>query len=412
MNSLCESPHPSRRAVLLTGGALFAWAHMPRFARAADGRDPRLVVVVLRGALDGLSTVGPVGDPDYAGLHGDIALARTGPHAALALDGFFALNPAMPVFAGLFKAGQAAIVHAAATGYRERSHFDGQDVLESGFAGPGHTATGWLNRALAALPAGERVARSGGLAIGPATPLVIRGPAPVLGWSPQSLSPPGEDLQARVLDLYAQRDPALGAMLRRGLDADRMASGDGMTSAAMKPRGGLDTAPGMRQAAEGAARLMAAGDGPRVAALAFDGWDTHVNEGGATGRLASLLGGLDGAFDAFRQGLGARWQDTAIVAVTEFGRTARINGTVGTDHGTATVVLLAGGAVRGGRVIADWPGLKPAQLYQGRDLAPTTDVRAVLKGLLADQFGLSAAVLGDQVFPDSAAVKPMAGLLA
>ncbi|MBZ9754841.1 DUF1501 domain-containing protein [Mesorhizobium sp. ESP6-5] len=412
MSLLCETPHPSRRAVLMTGGALFAWAYLPRFARAADNRDPRLIVIVLRGALDGLSTVGPVGDPDYAGLHGDIALSLTGPHAALPLDAFFAVNPAMPVFARLFKNKQAAVVHAAATGYRERSHFDGQDVLESGFAGPGHVATGWLNRALENLPAGDRVATLGGLAVGPSTPLVIRGAAPVLGWAPQSLPAPAGDLAARVLDLYQHRDPVLAVALQKGLDADRMALDDQMGAKTMKPKGGLDSAAGMRQAAQGAARLIAADDGPRVAALAFDGWDTHVNEGGATGRLASLLGGLDGAFEEFEKGLGERWKDTAIVAITEFGRTARINGTVGTDHGTGTVVLLAGGAIKGGRVIADWPGLKPAQLYQQRDLAPTSDVRAVLKCLLADQFGLSASVLGEKVFPDSGAVKPMTNLIA
>jgi len=411
MSLLCEVPDPSRRAMLMTGGALFAWAYMPRFARAADNRDPRLIVIVLRGALDGLSAVGPVGDPDYAGLHGDIALSLTGQHAALPLDGFFALNPAMPVFARLFKDKQAAVVHAAATGYRERSHFDGQDVLESGFPGPGHVATGWLNRALESLPPGDRVATLGGLAVGPSTPLVIRGAAPVLGWAPQSLPEPGDGLAARVLDLYQHRDPVLAVALQKGLDADRMALDDQMGGKAMKPKGGLDSAAGMRQAAQGAAKLIAADDGPRVAALAFDGWDTHVNEGGATGRLAMLLGGLDGAFEEFEKGLGERWKDTAIVVITEFGRTAQVNGTVGTDHGTGTVVLLAGGAIKGGRVIADWPGLKPAQLYQQRDLAPTTDVRAVLKALLADQFGLSAAVLGDKVFPDSAAVKPIRDLM-
>ncbi|MDQ0469158.1 DUF1501 domain-containing protein [Labrys wisconsinensis] len=408
MALLCEIPSPSRRTVLLSGGALFAWAYLPRIARAADGRDPRLIVIVLRGALDGLTTVGPVGDPDYAGLHGDIALSLTGAHPALPLDGFFALNPAMPAFARLFKAGQAAVVHAAATGYRDRSHFDGQDVLESGFPGPGHTETGWLNRALAALPAGERVARHGGLAVGPSTPLVMRGAAPVIGWAPQALPAPDDDLATRLLDLYDHRDPVLATSLRRGLDADRLASNEGMVAGGMKPRGGPDA---MRQAAQGAARLMAGDDGPRVAALAFDGWDTHANEGGATGHLATLLAGLDGAFADLQSGLGPRWKDTAVVAITEFGRTAHINGTVGTDHGTGTVVLLAGGAIKGGRVIADWPGLKPAQLYQGRDLAPTADVRAVLKGLLADQFGLTPAVLGDKVFPDSAAVKPMAGLV-
>ncbi|WP_457150594.1 DUF1501 domain-containing protein [Mesorhizobium sp. P5_C1] len=411
MSLLCETPDPSRRAILMTGGALFAWAYMPRFARAADNRDPRLIVIVLRGALDGLSAVGPVGDPDYAGLHGDIALSLAGPHAALPLDGFFALNPAMPVFARLYGNNQAAVVHAAATGYRERSHFDGQDVLESGFAGPGHVTTGWLNRALENLPEGDRVATLGGLAVGPSTPLVIRGAAPVLGWAPLSLPTPADGLASRVLDLYQHRDPVLAVALQKGLDADRMAVDDKMGKT-MKPKGGLDSAAGMRQAAQGAARLIAADDGPRVAALAFDGWDTHVNEGGATGRLATLLGGLDGVFEEFEKGLGERWKDTAIVTITEFGRTAHVNGTVGTDHGTGTVVLLAGGAIKGGRVIADWPGLKPAQLYEQRDLAPTSDVRAVLKGLLADQFGLSAAVLGDKVFPDSAAVKPMRGLVA
>ena len=174
----------------------------------------------------------------------------------------------------------------------------------------------------------------------------------------------------------------------------------------------MDSAAGMRLAAEGAVKLIAADDGPRVAALAFDGWDTHANEGGPVGRLAQLLGGLDGAFAAFETGLAARWKETAIVAITEFGRTARINGTTGTDHGTGTVAFLAGGAVKGGRVIADWPGLRDEQLHEGRDLKPTTDLRAVLKGLLAEQFGLSAAVLAEKVFPDSAAVRPMQGLIA
>ncbi|PBB38169.1 DUF1501 domain-containing protein [Mesorhizobium sp. WSM3868] len=411
MSLLSETPNPSRRALLMTGGALFAWAYLPRFARAADHLDPRLIVIILRGALDGLSTIGPLGDPDYAGLHGDIALSLSGANAALPLDSFFAINPAMPVFARLFKAGQAAAVHAAATGYRERSHFDGQDVLESGLPGPGNATTGWLNRAIASLPAGERVAKLGGLAVGPSTPLVIRGAAPVLGWAPQALPTPSDALAERVLDLYNHRDPVLAAVLQKGLDADHMAMSDQLDDSTMKARGGLANAAGMRQSAQGAAKLMAADDGPRIAALAFDGWDTHVNEGGATGRLANLLGGLDGAFEEFEKGLGERWKDTAIVAITEFGRTARVNGTVGTDHGTGTVVLLAGGAIKGGRVIADWPGLKPAQLYQGRDLAPTSDVRAVLKGLLAEQFGLSAAVLGDKVFPESGGVKPMRDLI-
>jgi uncharacterized protein (DUF1501 family) len=168
----------------------------------------------------------------------------------------------------------------------------------------------------------------------------------------------------------------------------------------------------MRTVARGAAKLMVADEGPRIAALAFDGWDTHANEGGPVGRLAQLLSGLDGALAEFESGLGDHWRDAAIVVATEFGRTAHINGTEGTDHGTGTIALLAGGAIKGGRVISDWPGLRPASLYQGRDLAPTTDLRAVIKGVLADHLGLSERVLAQTVFPDSAAAKPMKGLVA
>ncbi|GGH28416.1 hypothetical protein GCM10007036_37590 [Alsobacter metallidurans] len=404
----CEAPDPSRRAVLVTGGALFAWAFAPRFAHAAGGKDPRLVTIVLRGALDGLSAVAPVGDPDYAALRAGIALSATGDNAALPLNGFFALHPAMPNFARLYKAGQASVVHATATPYRSRSHFDGQDVLESGLPGVAPVDSGWMNRALAALPKGERIGKLGGVGVGATTPLVIRGKAPVLGWAPQGLPKAEDDLAARVLDLYRQKDPALGDALTRGLDAEMIATRNG---GGQNRRGG-GGAEAMRRAAEGAGRLMAANDGPRLAALAFGGWDTHANEGGATGQLAQLLGGLDGALAALEETLGPAWKDTAVLVVTEFGRTARINGTVGTDHGTATCAFLAGGAVKGGRVIADWPGLKEAQLHEARDLKPTTDLRAITKGVLADHLGLSRAVLGGQVFPDSMAVEPMRGLIA
>ena len=402
---LCEAPSLSRRALLTGSGSCFAWAFMPRFAHAAGGRDMRLVTIVLRGALDGLSAVAPIGDPDYAGLHGALALSLDGDHPALPLDGFFALNPAMPNFARLYKAGQAAVVHATATAYRERSHFDGQDVLESGYAGPGRTDSGWLNRALGALPRGERVAASG-LAVGAVAPLVIRGAAPVLGWAPHLGAVAGDDLARRVLDLYGHRDPGLAAALADGLATDRMA----LDAAGDKARGTMASPQGMRQAAEGAARLLAAPDGPRIAALAFDGWDTHVNEGGATGRLAQLLGGLDGSIAALEMGLGDHWSDTTVVAITEFGRTVHINGTVGTDHGTGTVAFLAGGAVKGGVVLADWPGLAPNKLYEARDLLPTTDLRAVLKGILATQWGLSPDVLSKVVFPGSDIVRPVNAL--
>jgi uncharacterized protein (DUF1501 family) len=407
----CEMPSLSRRALLLGAASLVAWAHLPRFAAAAGGRDPRLVVIILRGALDGLAAVGPVGDPDYIRLHGDLALRLDGDHAALPLDSFFALNPAMPNFARLYKAGQGTVIHAVATSYRERSHFDGQDVLESGYPRQGHNESGWLNRAVAKLPAGERVRPARGLGVGPVAPLVMRGAAPVLGWAPQLLPTAGEDLAARVLDLYTHRDPMLARALRDGLDTGKLAARGGLTADA-KARASMDQPAGMRRAAAGAAKIIAADDGPRVAALAFEGWDTHSNEGGATGQLANRLSGLDGALEEFEKGLGDMWKDTAIAVITEFGRTARINGTVGTDHGTGTVAFLVGGAIKGGRIIADWPGLSESALHDGRDLKPTTDLRAVLKGLLADQFGLSATLLTDDIFPASANVRPMAGLIA
>ncbi|WP_167407251.1 DUF1501 domain-containing protein [Bradyrhizobium forestalis] len=393
----------SRRRLLLGGASFAAWAYLPKLARAADGRDPRLIVVILRGALDGLSTVAPIGDPDYAGLHGSIALAADGAHPAIKLDSFFALHPGMPEFARMYRDGHAAVLHAVATPYRDRSHFDGQDVLESGYAGPGRVQSGWLNRALEALPRGERV--SSGLAVGPTTPLVLRGNAPTVGWAPVALPQADDDTAMRLVELYRHRDPALASALSQGLQLDKVASGDDMKAT----RG--NAVAQMRQVARGAAKLMAADDGPRIAALAFDGWDTHANEGGPVGRLAFLLGGLDGALAEFESGLGNRWRDTVVVVATEFGRTARINGTDGTDHGTATVALLAGGAVKGGRVISDWPGLKLANLYEGRDLKPTTDLRSVIKGVLQDQFGLSDRVLAETVFPDSAAVKPVKGLV-
>jgi uncharacterized protein (DUF1501 family) len=399
--------HLTRRAFVGAVGATFASATIPRWASAAGARDPRFVVVILRGALDGLSAVAPIGDPDYADLHRDLALRWDGEHPALRLDDIFGLNPSMANFARLYAARQALVVHATATAYRDRSHFDGQDVLESGLA-PGHVESGWLNRAVAALPRGARVGAAGALAVGATAPLVLRGPAPILGWAPSGLAAPSDDLIARLTDLYDHVDPALAKALQAGLAADRMATQSGMES--LRPGG--DVALAMRKAAQGAARLLNADDGPRVGALAFDGWDTHANEGGATGRLAQLLGGLDGAFAAFESELGPRWKDTIVVAITEFGRTARINGTVGTDHGTATVAFLAGGALNGGRVVADWPGLRTADLYEQRDLKPTTDLRSVLKGLLADHLGLSRDTLARAVFPDTLGVAPMRGLIA
>jgi uncharacterized protein (DUF1501 family) len=410
---------PTRRELLLGSGVLFAWAAVPRIARA-EGRDPRLLVIVLRGALDGLGVVAPMGDPEWGKLRSDKGLALDGATAALPLDGFYALNPAMPNFHRQYQAGRAAVVHAVATPYRERSHFDGQDVLESGLPKPGAADTGWLNRTLAALEPGGHVDPPGrqAFAVGPITPLVVRGPAPVLSWVPPKLPPVGDNTTMRLLDLYRHTDPTFARVLEERIGLAAIARAGGMTSEPGDERpviqgGGIaQVRTYFAEAAGAAAKFLAGAEGPRVGALAFDGWDTHVEEGAVKGRLANLLGALDGALAAIESNMGEAWHETVVVLVTEFGRTARLNGNDGTDHGTATVALLAGGALRGGRVIADWPGLKEADLRDNRDLRPTTDLRAVLKGLAEEHLCADSGKLETAVFPDSGDVKPLRGLLA
>jgi uncharacterized protein (DUF1501 family) len=409
---------PTRRELLATSGVLFAWPFLPKLARA-EGRDPRFLTIVLRGALDGLAAVAPTGDPDWVKLRGDRALLLDGPTPALPLDSFFALNPAMPNLHRLYQAGAATMVHAAATPYRERSHFDGQDVLESGLPQPGKADSGWLNRTLGGLEAEGRVARSGrALAVGPVTPLVVRGPAPVMSWTPQRIQPASEDTVMRLLDLYHHTDPELARVIQARINLADVARSGGLT--VMDPTEGNRLPAGFAaqvrtyfaDAAGTAARILARPDGPRIGALAFNGWDTHIDEGALSGRLATLLSALDGAIAAVETAMGPAWRETVVAIITEFGRTARINGTNGTDHGTGTVALLAGGALKGGRVIADWPGLKNADLHESRDLKATTDLRAMLKGLLKDHLRADDKALAASVFPGSEAVAPMTGLVA
>ena len=472
-SSLIDTASPliaSRRHLLQGAASLALWSLLPGRAIAGT-RDPRLLVVVLRGALDGLALAAPVGDPDLARLRGGLAA----PGGGLALDAFFALNPAMPNLHALYQQRQALIVHAVSTPYRGRSHFDGQDVLESGLPGVGRIRDGWLNRALSQLPSAGRTEPQKGLALSSVVPILMHGAAPVLTWSPKVY---GRELTqstvARLMDLYAQRDARLAAAFAEGLEIDRVAVTGGTamavpsssgtmasgtlkapaagntaampaaklasmpppaTDAAMaKQAAAATTSPaaaaattsattpaqppvvaapmrGFVEAATTAAKFLAAPGGPRIGAMSVDGWDTHANEGVVTGNLANRLGGLDAGIKAFADGMGPAWKETVVVLVTEFGRTAAANGTAGTDHGTATVALLLGGAVRGGRVLADWPGLTDKALFEGRDLAPTTDLRAVLKGVLKDHLGLADPVLAETIFPDSAAVRPMAGLL-
>jgi uncharacterized protein (DUF1501 family) len=243
--------------------------------------------------------------------------------------------------------------------------------------------------------------------------VVVRGSAPILSWTPPRLAPASDDTIGRLLGLYQHTDPMLARILEERMGLTAIARAGGMdTKAAPLPGGAERVRAYFAESAGAAAKFMARPDGPRVGALAFDGWDTHVDEGADKGQLAALLGALDGALAAVESNLGEAWRETVVTIVTEFGRTAKINGTNGTDHGTGTIALLAGGALKGGRVIADWPGLKTADLYQSRDLKPTTDLRAVLKGLLKDHLRLSDQVLAAKVFPGSADVPAMVGLCA
>jgi uncharacterized protein (DUF1501 family) len=365
-----------RRQFLFASGALLGSALLPQVLFAKTGGSSRLVVVILRGALDGLAAVAPHGDPSYAGLHRDLAIAPPGtPQGALALNDTFGLHPALSFLHERYRGGELVVFHAVSSPYRERSHFDGQNVLESGFTQPLGTADGWLNRALAALPRatpGERA-----VAISQNVPLILRGESPVLSKSPQTAPDVDEDLLARLADLYSQ-DDWFSARLSEAVETERLVDGD-VASGAMSAVGGARQA--LRDRVSAVARmagtLMRSEGGPEVAVLEATGWDTHANQGAATGTLATRLSGLDRALAALAEELGPLWTQTAVLVVTEFGRTAAMNGTRGTDHGTGGCAFLVGGAVRGGRLIADWPGLATSALLQNRDLRPTLDLRSV-----------------------------------
>jgi uncharacterized protein (DUF1501 family) len=383
-----------------------------------SARNSRFVLVILRGALDGLAAVPPYADPDYARLRGEAALPAPGAAGGvLPLNGFFGLHPSLSFLEESYQARELIVFHALATGYRERSHFDGQDVLENGSLRPHALQTGWLNRALTQLPG--PAARVPGVALGQNVPLVMRGPAEVSSWSPSKMSALDEDTLARITDLYAG-DELLATRLADALAADAMMAE--REPATAMPEGA--TAPGapagvaQAQAAKAryaqtvaaAAAFLRQAQGPRVAVFDTTGWDTHVNEGAAEGQLAGRLKALDQGLASLKQQLGSAWADTAVLLVTEFGRTAALNGARGTDHGTGAAALLLGGAVTGGRVIADWPGLSARALYQGRDLTPTLDLRSVFKGILAEHLGVPPRALEDSVFPESASARVLRGL--
>ena len=368
----------SRRFFLGAGGAAAAAASLPRmaFARANTGR--RFVFVIQRGAADGLSILGPTGDPQYSALRGDFDqdLGR-----GTKLGSFFILHPALAETAKMYAAKQALFVHAVASPYRDRSHFDGQNVLETGGTSAYQLKDGWLNRLLGLLPA----ANSKALALSDTVPMALRGSNQVSSYAPSKLAGPSEDLLQRVAAMY-DGDTQLHALWREAV-ATRMTAGN------------ID-ATGQNGAAIGdvAAKLLSGDSGARIAMIETNGWDTHSAQ---RGRLAAQLKNLDGILSALKSGLGADWANTLVIAATEFGRTVRPNGTGGTDHGEASVAMLFGGGVAGGQVIADWPGLSNAALYEGRDLKPTTALDSLIAGAVAQHYALEPARVMSTLFPES-----------
>jgi uncharacterized protein (DUF1501 family) len=374
-------------AASLCAGAS-SWASLG-FAGAAGAEGHRLVVVILRGGLDGLSAAPATGDPDFAAARG--ALSQFGA-APLPLNAPFALHPELSQLHAMYQRGEATIVHAVGLPYRERSHFDAQQVLESGGTRPYALNTGWLGRALAG--SGAK-----GLALSTAVPLVLRGPGVIDTWAPSALPDPSADLVGRLEHLYSG-DAALATALARA----KALHFDGAAAAMNGPDGG--GAQGFVLLAQRAAEFLSRPEGPQAAVLDLGGWDTHANQAAPNGALAHNLHSLDAGLAALRDGLvaGHAWSRSMVVVMTEFGREVAINGTQGTDHGTGGAAFLLGGALKGGRVIADWPGLAKKDRFEGRDLRITTDMRAVLKGLLGDHLKLSRRALDTDVFPGSEGV--------
>ena len=375
-------PPTSRRRFLQQTGAASLVLAAPGLALAAASTERRFVFILQRGAADGLETVIPYADPAYARLRGALAV-DTG--NTLKLDGSFALHPSLAEVGKLYTAQQALFVHAVASPYRERSHFDGQDVVESGGATPQQLKDGWLNRLVAQLP-GTPAASGDAIAIAPTIPLALRGPAAVSSFAPTSIKQAPDDFVQRVQQLYAQ-DPQLHAMWSTAMETRGMAGAQG---ARQSPR----------ELGQLAASFLAKPQGPRIAMLEMGGWDTHSAQ---TARLSRQLQGLDALIAALRDGLGTAWSQTVVLVATEFGRTAAANGTGGTDHGTAAVAMLIGGAVQGGRMLGDWPGLAIGSLYQGRDLQPTTDLHALLAAAAGQCFGIEPGKVARAVFPQLAA---------
>lgn len=393
----------SRRR-LLQGGAMLTLAMtiFPGLVLAQARTEQRLVVIILRGAMDGLAAVAPYGDPDYAALRGDIALSSD---ALLKLDGRFGMHPSLKPLYDMFAAKEVAIIHAAASPYRERSHFDAQNVLELGSTAPHTLQSGWLNRVAESINAKDS---SLGLAIGESVPMMLRGDMHVASWAPSAMPGVNADFMSLLSGLY-QHDSLFLNALREGQDMQEKSSDeiDGVAPASMAKN---KSNPQFVKMAEMAGKFLSDPNGARLATLELGGWDTHIQQGTEGGRLANNFDILARGIDALKNSLGPAWSKTTVVMLTEFGRTAHPNGNRGTDHGTASVTMVAGGAVKGG-IYGAWPGLSSGALRDGRDLMPATDIRAIMKGVLNDQFGLSPATLSSEIYPGSDGVAKVNGLI-
>lgn len=395
----------TRRNILvgLGGAALTISAGQVSFARTTGSK--KFILVILRGAMDGLAAVAPYADPNYAAARGTLAIAPPGSQdGLLSLSDGFGLHPRLRFLHAEWTAGELAIMHAACSPYRDRSHFDGQDVLENGGSSVFQATDGWLNRALTLLPASSEAT---GVAIGSSPPLVLKGNAPITSWTPSKEPPVPSSTLARLTDLYSV-DPPLSKALASAVETSALLGDTAMPS--ISGDGGYGVG-GYRQLAAAAAKIVSSSGGPSVAVISLEGWDTHANQGAVNGGLALRLSALDSALASLKSGLGATWTDTAVVVATEFGRTVAENGTGGTDHGTGGVAFLLGGSVRGKRFLGDWPTLAPSKLFENRDLAPVNDIRALFAGVLLSQMGLDIADLRRRVFPDSSGMTPIGGLM-
>jgi len=403
------------------GGLATLAAPMVSFASVPAGG--RFVFVLCRGGFDGLAAIVPVEDPGYASLRGAMAFRAS---ELTALGDGFALAPGLAPLQSFREAGELAVAHAMAIPYRTRSHFDGQAVLETGLHRPAGASDGWLNRVLQVM-GGE----SSGIAVSAGLPRSLAGRHPVLTWSPTQLGSVEEAYLQRLHVLY-QRDAVLHDRFEAALQLQDLQAGDAGAEGAGAGDGDGDgagagagerDAPMMQAGRPGAggdpvsavmgavARFLREPTGPNVAAVEFGGWDTHAGQGMAGGSLDRLLGRLAQGLVTLKSELGSTWSDTTVVVMTEFGRTARPNGTGGTDHGTAGAGFVLGPRIARSQVIADWPGLGAGELYEGRDLRPTLDTRSLLKAAVQGTFDLTGAQV-ERIFPDSPEAPPVPGLMA